>query len=192
MQRILSALCTVCVLMLAGCSSSANPVKVNLDTSKGAVVIEVHRDWAPIGTDHFLALVKAGYYDGDRFFRVVPGFVVQFGINGDPAVTAKWRDMPLQDDPVTQSNTVGTVTYATSGPNTRTTQLFINLADNQRLDSMGFAPFAKVISGMDVVQSIYADYGERPDQGLIETKGNTYLQSQFPQLDYIRKATIQQ
>ncbi len=178
--------------MLAGCSSSANPVKVNLDTSKGAVVIEVHRDWAPIGTDHFLALVKAGYYDGDRFFRVVPGFVVQFGINGDPAVTAKWRDMPLQDDPVTQSNTVGTVTYATSGPNTRTTQLFINLADNQRLDSMGFAPFAKVISGMDVVQSIYADYGERPDQGLIETKGNTYLQSQFPQLDYIRKATIQQ
>jgi peptidyl-prolyl cis-trans isomerase A (cyclophilin A) len=95
MQRILPALCTVFVPILAGCSSSANLVKVKLDTSKGAVVIEVHRDWAPIGTDHFLALVKAGYYDGDRFFRVVPGFVVQFGLNGDPAVTAKWKDMPL-------------------------------------------------------------------------------------------------
>jgi peptidyl-prolyl cis-trans isomerase A (cyclophilin A) len=190
MQRILPVLCMVFVLLLAGCSSSANVVKVNLDTSKGAVVIEVHRDWAPIGTDHFLALVKAGYYDGDRFFRVVPGFVVQFGLNGDPAVTGKWKDMPLQDDPVTQSNTVGTVTYATAGPNTRTTQLFINLADNQRLDSMGFAPFAKVISGMDLVQNIYASYGERPDQSLIEGQGNAYLQSQFPQLDYIRKATI--
>src|SRR5579862_1929540 len=126
MHRILPALSAVFVLLLAGCSSSANVVKVNLDTTKGAVVIEVHRDWAPIGTDHFLALVKAGYYDGDRFFRVVPGFVVQFGLNGDPGVTAKWRDMRLQDDPVTQSNTVGMVTYATSGPNTRTTQLFIN------------------------------------------------------------------
>lgn len=192
MQRILSVLCAALGLLLAGCSSSANVVKVNLDTSKGAVVLEVHRDWAPIGTDHFLALVKSGYYDGNRFFRVVPGFVVQFGLNGDPAVTAKWRDMPLQDDPVTQSNTAGMVTYATSGPNTRTTQLFINLADNQRLDSMGFAPFAKVISGMDVVQNLYRDYGERPDQGLIESQGNAYLQSQFPQLDYIRKATIQQ
>jgi peptidyl-prolyl cis-trans isomerase A (cyclophilin A) len=192
MQRVIPALCTVFMVLLVGCSSSANVVTVNLDTSKGPVVIEVHRDWAPIGTDHFLALVKAGYYDGDRFFRVVPGFVVQFGINGDPAVTAKWRDMPLQDDPVTQSNTVGMVTYATSGPNTRTTQLFIDLADNQRLDSMGFAPFAKVVSGMDVVQNIYAGYDERPDQGLIEMQGNAYLQSQFPQLDYIRKATIKQ
>jgi peptidyl-prolyl cis-trans isomerase A (cyclophilin A) len=191
MQRILPVLCATLGLLLAGCSSSANVVKVNLDTSKGAVVLEVHRDWAPIGTDHFLALVKAGYYDGNRFFRVVPGFVVQFGLNGDPAVTAKWRDMPLKDDPVTQSNTVGTVTYATAGPNTRTTQLFINLADNQRLDNMGFAPFAKVISGMDVVQNLYTGYGERPDQGLIEAQGNAYLQSQFPQLDYIRKATIQ-
>jgi peptidyl-prolyl cis-trans isomerase A (cyclophilin A) len=193
MRRILLALCCAFVwLMLAGCSSSANVVKVNLDTSKGPVVIEVHRDWAPIGADHFLALVKAGFYDGDRFFRVVPGFVVQFGLNGDPAVTAKWRDAPLQDDPVTQSNTVGTVTYATAGPNTRTTQLFINLADNQRLDSMGFAPFGKVISGMDVVQNIYAGYGENPDQAAIEAQGNAYLQSKFPQLDYVRKATIQQ
>jgi peptidyl-prolyl cis-trans isomerase A (cyclophilin A) len=180
MQRILAVLCAALVLLLAGCSSSANVIKVNLDTSKGAVVLEVHRDWAPIGRDHFISLVKAGYYDGNRFFRVVPGFVVQFGLNGDPAITARWRDMPLRDDPVTQNNTVGMVTYATSGPNTRTTQLFINLADNQRLDSMRFAPFAKVISGMDVVQNLYTGYCERPDQGLIEAQGNAYLQSQFP------------
>jgi peptidyl-prolyl cis-trans isomerase A (cyclophilin A) len=188
----LALYCALALMTLAGCSSSADVVKVNLDTSKGPVVIEVHRDWAPMGVDHFLALVKAGYYDGDRFFRVVPGFVVQFGLNGDPAVTAKWKDMPLQDDPVTQSNTMGTVTYATAGPNTRTTQLFINLGDNQRLDSMGFAPFGRVISGMDVIQNIYAGYGEKPDQGLIEMQGNAYLQSQFPRLDYILKASIQQ
>src|SRR5215469_15091400 len=114
--------------------------KVNLDTTKGPVVIEVHRDWAPIGADHFYTLVKSGFYDGARFFRVVPGFVVQFGLAGDPAATAKWKDMNLPDDPVTQSNTPGMVTYATAGPNTRTTQLFINLGNNQRLDGMGFAP----------------------------------------------------
>jgi len=178
--------------MLAGCSSSAPSVyKVNLDTSRGPVVIEVHRDWAPIGADHFYTLVKSGYYDGARFFRVVPGFVVQFGLAADPATTAKWKDMNLPDDPVTQSNTPGMVTYATAGPNTRTTQLFINLGNNQRLDSQGFAPFGKVISGMDVVQNLYTGYGEKPDQGLIESSGNAYLQSQFPQLDYIKKAAIQ-
>lgn len=184
-------------MALIGCSSSSQSAavpdvfQVNLDTSKGPVVIEVHRDWAPLGADHFFALVKAGYYDGNRFFRVVPGFVVQFGISGDPASTAKWKGMNLADDPVKQSNTVGTVTYATAGPNTRTTQLFINLWNNQRLDGQGFAPFGKVISGMDAVMKTYSAYGEAPDQSLIEGQGNPYLQSQFPQLDYIKKATVQ-
>ena len=184
-------------LIVAGCSSSSSTAtapdifKVNLDTSKGPVVIEVHRDWAPLGADHFYALVKSGFYDGARFFRMVPGFVVQFGLAGDPAVTAKWKSMNLADDPVKQSNTTGMVTYATAGPNTRTTQVFINLADNQRLDSQGFAPFGRVISGMDIVQSFYSGYGEKPEQQLIEAQGNAYLQSQFPQLDYIKKATIQ-
>ena len=207
MRRIVEAVvCTAVLLALSGCSSSSQPAaqsdakgagaasdvfQVNLDTSKGPVVIEVHRDWAPLGADHFYALVKAGYYDGDRFFRVVPGFVVQFGINGDPATTAKWKNMNLADDPVKQSNTVGTVTYATAGPNTRTTQLFINLGNNQSLDGQGFAPFGKVTSGMDAVQKIYSGYGEAPDQSLTEGQGNTYLQSQFPQLDYIKKATVQ-
>jgi peptidyl-prolyl cis-trans isomerase A (cyclophilin A) len=197
----------VLLIALAGCSSSeqkpaavtetkqasAAPdvYKVNLDTTKGSIVIEVHRDWAPIGADHFYDLIKSGYFDGDRFFRVVPGFVVQFGLAADPATTAKWSKPPLTDDPVKQSNTAGTVTYATAGPNTRTTQLFINLGNNQQLDGMGFAPFGKVIAGMDVVQNIYGGYGERPDQGLIESQGNAYLQSQFPMLDYIKKATIQ-
>jgi peptidyl-prolyl cis-trans isomerase A (cyclophilin A) len=194
------------VLILTGCSSSDQKTetktetkqapapdmfRVNLDTSKGPVVIEVHRDWAPIGADHFYALVKAGYYDGDRFFRVLPGFVVQFGLAADPAVTAKWKDMNLPDDPVKQSNTPGTVTYATAGPNTRTTQLFINLGNNERLDGMGFAPFGKVVSGMDAVQGIYSGYGEAPQQGLIEMQGNTSLQGQFPMMDYIKKATVQ-
>ena len=184
-------------LIIAGCSSSSSTAtapdifKVNLDTSKGPVVIEVHRDWAPLGADHFYELVKSGFYDGARFFRMVPGFVVQFGLAADPAVTAKWKNMNLADDPVKQSNTTGMVTYATAGPNTRTTQVFINLADNQRLDSQGFAPFGRVISGMDIVQGFYSGYGEKPDQQLLEAQGNAYLQSQFPQLDYIKKATIQ-
>jgi len=187
--------CAAVLLALIGCSSSGkvpDVFQVNLDTSRGPVVIEVHRDWAPIGVDHFYTLVKAGYYDGDRFFRVLPGFVVQFGINGDPATTAKWKDMNLQDDPVTQSNTVGMVTYAkTSAPNSRSTQLFINVGNNQSLDTQGFAPFGKVISGMGAVLKIYSGYGQAPDQSQIEGQGNTYLQSQFPNLDYIKKATIQ-
>ena len=197
MRRIFPCLllCLVACLALTACSSSSGRApdifKVNLDTSKGTVVIEVHRDWAPIGADHFYQLIKAGYYDGARFFRVVPGFVVQFGLAADPAVTAKWKDMNLQDDPVKESNTPGMLTYATAGPNTRTTQLFINLGNNQRLDGMGFAPFAKVISGMEAVQAINAGYGEAPQQPLIEAQGNAYLQNQFPQLDYIKKATIQ-
>ena len=171
---------------------------MNFDTSKGPVVIEVHRDWAPIGADHFYTLVKTGFYDGDRFFRIVRNFVVQFGISGDPKVNRLWSNLNLPDDPVKQHNVRGTISYATSGPNTRSTQVFINLRDNRNsLDSTGFAPFGKVTSGMDVVDSFYNSYGDMPPQGQgpdpqqIETQGNEYLQNHFPRLDYIKKATIQ-
>jgi len=165
--------------------------KVRFDTSKGPIEIEVHRDWAPIGADHFYALVKSGFFDGARFFRVVPNFVVQFGLAADPAVTRKWNT-PIADDPVTQTNRVGSIVYATAGPNTRTTQLFINLRSNQRLDSQGFAPFGMVLgNGMSVVEQIYKGYGEQPDQGAITDRGNEYINSSFPKLDYIKKATIE-
>jgi peptidyl-prolyl cis-trans isomerase A (cyclophilin A) len=163
---------------------------VAFDTTKGPMVVEVHRDWAPIGADHFYELVKSGYFDGCRFFRVVSNFVVQFGLAADPAVTRKWKEPPLADDRVLQHNVRGTLVYATAGPNTRTTQLFINLVDNSRLDADGFAPFGTVTSGMDAVDGIYPGYGEAPQQPLIESQGNAYLQ-QFPKLDFIRKATIQ-
>jgi len=166
--------------------------KVTFDTTKGPVVVEVHRDWAPIGADHFYKLVKSGYYDGCRFFRVVPNFIVQFGIAADPAVTRKWKTPAIVDDPVKQHNVRGTLVYATAGPNTRTTQLFINLGDNTRsLDPQGFAPFGEVTLGMALVDGIYQGYGEAPQQPLIESQGNAYLAPQFPKLDYIRKATIQ-
>ncbi len=162
---------------------------VTFDTSRGPVQVEVTRAEAPIGADRFYNLVKAKFFDGARFFRVVPGFVVQFGIAADPAVTAKW-DVQIQDDPVLVSNTRGTLCFATSGPNTRTTQLFINLGSNQRLDAQGFAVFGKVVSGMDAVDHIYSGYGQKPDQGSIEKQGNVYLQQSFPSLDYIKSAGI--
>jgi peptidyl-prolyl cis-trans isomerase A (cyclophilin A) len=172
--------------------------QVNLDTSKGPVVIEVHRDWAPIGTDHFYALVKTGFYDGDRFFRVVRNFVVQFGVNGDPQVNRLWSNLNLPDDPVKQHNARGTISYATRGPNTRSTQVFINLKDNRdALDGSGFAPFGKVTSGMDVVDNLYNSYGDMPPRGQgpdpsqIAVQGNDYLINHFPRLDYIKKAAIQ-
>jgi peptidyl-prolyl cis-trans isomerase A (cyclophilin A) len=188
------------VLALAGSSWAADAPKaaaapatitVNFDTTKGPVVVQVHRDWAPIGADHFVELVKSGYFDGCRFFRVVPNFIVQFGLAADPAVTRKWKSPSLRDDPVKQHNVRGTLVYATAGPNTRTTQLFINLVDNTRsLDPQGFAPFAVVTKGMMAVDTIFPGYGEAPQQPNIEGQGNAYLQ-QFPKLDYIRKATIQ-
>ena len=201
-------------LCLAGCSGSSQQpqsqstsqaqahapdvYKVNLDTSKGPIVIEVHRDWAPLGADHFYELVKSGFYDGARFFRVLPGFMAQFGIAADPKVNAKWKDATLQDDPVKQSNTRGMVTYAkTSLPNSRSTQLFINTGNNARLDSDGFAPFGQVLSGMEVVDQFYNGYGEGapqgrgPDQSQINEQGIAYLEKDFPMLDYIKKATVQ-
>jgi peptidyl-prolyl cis-trans isomerase A (cyclophilin A) len=164
--------------------------RARFETSAGAFVVEVTRAWAPGGADRLYNLVRYGFYDGARFFRVVPGFVVQFGLSRDPAVSARWRPATIPDDPVTQRNTRGTLTFATAGPNTRTTQLFINYGDNSRLDAMGFAPVGQVVEGMDVVDRIFAEYGEQPDQQLIETRGNAYLATQFPRLDSITRATI--
>ena len=160
------------------------------ETSAGPFTVQVTRAWAPLGADRFYNLVKNGFFDGTRFFRVVPGFVVQFGLSGDPKVSVRWHAASIVDDPVQQHNTRGTITFATAGPNTRTTQLFINFADNLNLDGMGFSPFGKVVDGMGIVDRIYSGYGERPDQGLIETQGNAYLASQFPRLDSIARATI--
>jgi len=165
-------------------------------TSKGEFVVEVTREWAPIGADRFYNLVANGYYDDNRFFRVLEGFVAQFGLNADPKLSAIWGDAKIEDDPVTQSNKRGTLTFATSGENSRTTQLFINFKDNTRLDAMGFAAFGAVAEGMDVVDQLYGGYGEGaprgagPAQPRIMAEGNEYLEKDFPQLDYIEKATI--
>jgi peptidyl-prolyl cis-trans isomerase A (cyclophilin A) len=170
--------------------------KVKFDTSKGPFVVEVHRDWAPLGADRFYNLVKNGFFNNARFFRVISGFMVQFGLNSDPAVSAKWRSARIADDPVKQSNTRGLITFATAGPNTRTTQVFINYANNSSLDGQGFAPFGQVTSGMNVVDALYSGYGEGapsgagPEQGRVQSEGNAYLTAQFPKLDYIKSATI--
>lgn len=201
-------------LALCGCSSPDESKKVELpkpaakvektpdvfqavfDTSKGQVAIEVHRAWAPIGVDHFYSLIKTGYYNGNRFFRVTRSYV-QFGINGDPTTNGLWSTARLPDDAVKQSNVKGTLSFAHLGRNTRTTQLFFNMKNNKDLDKQGFAPLGKVVTGMDVVESLYSAYGEiaprgqGPDPSKIEVQGNTYLESRFPRLDYIKKATIQ-
>jgi peptidyl-prolyl cis-trans isomerase A (cyclophilin A) len=170
--------------------------RARFETTAGTFVIEVHRDWAPHGADRFYELVKSGYYDGQRFFRVLSGFMAQFGIHGDPKVSAVWRGRNIPDDPVRQSNTRGMVTFATAGPNTRTTQVFINYANNGMLDGQGFAPFGQVVQGMEVVDHLFAGYGEGaprgrgPDQGRIQGEGNGYLQRDFPKLDSVKRATI--
>jgi peptidyl-prolyl cis-trans isomerase A (cyclophilin A) len=170
--------------------------KVRFDTTKGAFTIQVDRAWAPRGADRFYNLVKHGFYDNVRFFRVISGLMVQFGIHGDPKVSAHWREANIADDPVKTSNMRGTISFATAGPNTRTTQVFINFANNSSLDGMGFAPFGKVVAGMNVVDSINAEYGEGaprgrgPDQGRLQREGNAYLKSAFPRMDYVKKATV--
>ena len=171
--------------------------KVKMATTKGDFVIEVHRDWAPLGADRFYNLVKLGYLTDIAFFRVVKGFMVQFGIHGDPAVNRVWRRAEFKDDPSgKQSNTRGMVTFATAGPNMRTTQIFINYGNNSRLDSMGFAPFGKVVEGMKVVDAIEGSYGEGAPQGMgpqqerIQQGGNEYLKKDFPKLDYLKRATL--
>jgi peptidyl-prolyl cis-trans isomerase A (cyclophilin A) len=164
--------------------------EVKFTTTKGDFVVQVNRAWAPIGADRFYNLVKHGYFTDAAFFRVIPGFMVQFGLSADPAVNRVWRNANLKDDRVTQSNTPGMITFATAGPNTRTTQLFINYGNNAPLDAQGFAPFGLVTSGMDVVKQIYSGYGESPDQGSITSQGKTYLDKKFPKLDSIKTATI--
>lgn len=169
---------------------------VTFATTTGDVVVRVHRGWAPRGADRLYALVREGFYDDTRFFRVLDGFMAQFGASGDPDVAARWSDSLIADDSVAQSNLRGRVTFASAGPGTRTTQLFINTADNPRLDGMGFAPVGEVVSGMAAVDSLYSGYGEGapmgggPDQGRIASEGNAYLDREFPELDRIREARI--
>merc|ERR1712083_814236 len=159
------------------------------DDHKGSFVMEVHPDWAPLGAARFRELVDADFFKAVRFFRVIEGFMAQFGISGKPSLAASWKEKKLQDDPVKESNKRGFVSFATSGKNSRTTQMFINFADNSNLDSMDFAPFAKVVEGMEVVDRIYK-IGEKPNQGTIQSEGNTYLKKNFPQLTYISGTTV--
>ena len=171
--------------------------KVLFSTTRGDFMLTIHRAWAPLGADRFYNLVRHHFYDNATFFRVIPGFVVQFGISAYPAVNKVWKDARIKDDPVTQSNRRGYITYATSGPNSRTTQVFINFVDNKRLDSMGFAPFGEVDGqGMNVVEMMYEGYGEGapqgagPDQEQIQTKGKPYLDKGWPKLDHINTARL--
>jgi len=170
--------------------------KVKFTTTKGDFVVEVTRDWAPQGADRFYNLVKNGFYEDTRFFRVIKGFMVQFGISGDPAINTVMQEARISDDLVKQSNSRGNITFATAGPNTRTSQVFINYKDNANLDGMGFAPFGKVVSGMKTVDALNGEYGEGapggagPSQPRMQSEGNPYLQRDFPKLDYIKSAKI--
>lgn len=170
--------------------------KAQFNTTKGKFVIKVTRSLAPHGADRFYNLVRSGYFTNIAFFRVIHGFMCQFGISGNPAVSAQWRTATIPDDPVKGSNMRGTITFATAGPNTRTTQLFINFGNNTFLNSQGFAPFGRVVEGMDVVDKIYSGYGDGPpggtgpDQRYIQAEGNAYLKKSFPKLDYIKSVTI--
>lgn len=202
-MRAIVASSALAGLMLLGAARAEAPAatvpelfKVKFETTAGSFTIEAHRDWAPIGADRFYRLVEEKYFDDCRFFRNIKGFMVQFGINGDPKVNQRWYNDSIKDDPVKQSNQRGMVTFAMRGPNTRTTQLFINFSDNSRLDKDGFAPIGKVVAGMAVVERLFAGYGEGapagkgPDQTRIQTEGNDYLKKEFPRLDYIKAARI--
>lgn len=176
---------------------SPDVFRVKIETSKGSFVIEAHRDWAPVGCDRFYNLVRAGFFDDSRFFRIRRGAFVQFGIPGDPSVAAVWRNAAIQDDPVRGSNTRGSVAYAMTGPDARTTQLFVNLRDNSPMDRDGFAPIGNVVEGMEVVDQLYAGYGEDPGGGMRGGKqdrmfdgGNAYLDAEFPRLDRLIRATV--
>ncbi|MGB0647419.1 MAG: peptidylprolyl isomerase [Bradymonadia bacterium] len=170
---------------------------VRLETTKGNIDIDIQREWAPLGADRFYNLVKLGYYTDVAFFRVIPRFMAQVGLSGTPKLNTIWRSARIQDDPVKQSNTRGMVTFATSGPNSRTTQFFINFRNNARLDGMGFAPFGKVKdTSLAVLDSLHDGYGEGaprgrgPSQGTIQREGNSYLKKSFPRLDYIKRALV--
>src|SRR5882724_251848 len=199
-------LASLVLLALPAASQPAPPAghrapevfRVRFETGQGAFVVEAHREWAPQGVDRFHELVAAGFFDDSRFFRVVSGFIAQFGIPGDPKVTAAWQGRTMPDDPVRQSNTRGALAYAMTGPGTRSTQIYINLADNTRLDAQGFAPIGRVTSGMEVVDRLYSGYGETAGggmrggkQGKILSGGNAYLDAAFPKLDRLLRARIE-
>ncbi len=201
------ALVTVCAAAVAGVAAAAPPqllqpaslharapaeYRVSFKTTKGTFVVTVHRAWAPRGADRFYNLVRAHFFDGVTFFRVVKGFVVQFGISPDPAVSRAWQNATIKDDPVKASNTLGTITYADAGPDTRSTQVFVNLGNNAPLDSRGFSPFGRVTSGMGVVDRLYGGYGDQPtnDQQQISSQGNAFLRKHFPKLDSIVTARL--
>lgn len=175
---------------------SPETFKAKFETTKGNFTIEVTRSLSPNGADRFYNLVRSGYFKDVAFFRVIPGFMCQFGIHGDPKVSAAWRKAQIPDDPVKGSNTRGVITYAMAGPNTRTTQFFISFGDNSRLDNTGFSPFGKVTEGMEIVDKINGEYGEGapsgrgPNQNRIQMEGNAYLKKDFPNLDYIKSATV--
>jgi peptidyl-prolyl cis-trans isomerase A (cyclophilin A) len=204
MRRIMLRWTVPFVFAVAGCTaapapgekSSAGGYRVRFATSRGDFTVRIVREWAPLGADRFRTLVEGRFFDGARFFRVLPGFVAQFGISGDPAVTKKWDGSELKDDPVRQSNTRGRLTFATGGPDTRTTQLFINTRDNPKLDRSGFSPIGEVVEGMEVVDGLYSGYGEGapdgkgPDQDRIEKEGDAYLDRGFPRLDVIKTARL--
>jgi peptidyl-prolyl cis-trans isomerase A (cyclophilin A) len=204
MKRLATLVGLVCAqFLVASCADKSSPpakdnaprqapdsFRVTFETSRGPFVVQVSRAWAPLGADRFYDLTQQHFFDDARFFRVVPGFVVQFGLNGDPKVNEPWDAKRLPDDAVRQTNARGTIVFATQGPNTRSHQLFINLADNARLDGMGFSPMGRVVDGMSVVDSLYSGYGESPDQTLIQTLGNSYLDRTFPKLDRIKTARI--
>jgi len=164
--------------------------EVKFTTTKGDFVVQVTRAWAPLGADRFYNLVVNQFFDEAAFFRVVPNFIVQFGLSADPAVNRVWRSANIKDDPVAQSNKAGTITFATAGPHTRTTQLFVNFGKNDFLDTQGFSPFGQVTQGMDIVKKLHSGYGEKPDQGAITTQGKAYLDKNFPNLDSIKTAVI--
>ncbi len=185
----------------AGPGSLSNPAslrakapetyKAQFTTTKGDFIVEVHRDWAPIGADRFYNLVRGGYYVDASFFRVLPNFVVQFGMSAKPAINSVWEKAAIKDDPVKGSNKKGYLAFAAlPTPNSRTTQIFISLADNASLDAQGFAPFGNIVEGMDVVDKIYSGYGQTPDQGRIAAEGKAYLDKNFPKLDSIKSAKI--
>ncbi len=205
MNRRLALL--LCLLIFGGCAKKTARLgpapaqyKVRLQTTKGDVVLLVHRDWSPLGADHFYELTQMRFYDNNAFFRVLRGFVVQWGINGDPQVNKSWSEISIKDDPPKVSNKIGTVVFAKTGePDSRTTQLFINLGDNSAsLDPQGFTPFAEVIQGMENVMHIYALYGEiapngtGPSPAAIADIGTPYLEEHFPKLDYLKTARIVQ
>ncbi len=209
--RAFAPLALALLLGVASCSDKtasdvglppANPqqapgvYRARFETSKGPFTMEVHRAWAPAGADRFYHLVQSGFYDNTRFFRVLDGFMAQFGVHGDPDVTKKWEALTIPDDSVVQSNRRGFVSFAMAGPNSRTTQVFINMVDNVNLDGMGFAPFGQVVDGMSSVDALYKGYGEGapsgfgPDQMRLMAEGNSYLERHFPKLDFVRTARI--